>query len=176
MSVIFTWILCALTKQNIMVVTKGPGWFVKIADFGITKRRHRDATSLHTLQRGSIGFAAPEALGFNGGQDSYTSAVDMWSLGAVVYIMLTSLTPFAALFEVFQYAAGQLAFPLEPLQKLAVSTNGQDFIASLMRVNGPSRLSSADANTHPWMTTPLAFISDTTGARYAASSHWSNLI
>lgn len=153
-----------------MVVTKGPGWFVKIADFGITKRRHQDATSLHTLQRGSIGFAAPEALGFNGGQGSYTSAVDMWSLGAVVYIMLTSLTPFAA-FEVFQYAAGQLGFPLEPLQKLAVSTQGQDFIASLMRVNGLSRLSSAVANTHPWMTTPLASISGTTGARYVSFSH-----
>ncbi|TQW10191.1 protein kinase [Cordyceps javanica] len=167
-----------LKPGNIMVVTKGPGWFVKIADFGITKRRHQDATSLHTLQRGSLGFAAPEVLGLNSGQGSYTSAVDMWSLGAVVYIMLTTLTPFAP-FEVFQYAAGQLDFPLESLKKLAVSTHGQDFIASLMRVNGPSRLSSADANTHPWMTKPSTVTLDTTGASHTTistpSALWSTI-
>ncbi len=121
-----------LTEQNIMVVDKGPQWYVKITDFGISKRRHENVTSLHTMQRGSLGFAAPEALGVIDAKGSYTSVVDMWSLGAVVYTMLTSTTPFCNLKDVFFYATGSLEFPLAALQRLSITQYGQQFIAALM--------------------------------------------
>lgn len=74
-----------------MVVSAGPDWFVKIGDFGISKRRREDTSLQAHFQRGAIGYTAPEALGF-GADDavtSYTSTVDIWSLGAVAYKMLT---------------------------------------------------------------------------------------
>ena len=59
-----------------MVVTKGPNWFVKIADFGISRRRHQDVTTLLTLKRGTLGFAAPEALD-DESDVTYSFSVDM---------------------------------------------------------------------------------------------------
>ncbi|KAJ3494127.1 hypothetical protein NLG97_g4278 [Lecanicillium saksenae] len=147
-----------LKPGNILVVTPGPNWFVKIADFGISKRRHKNVTSLHTLQRGSLGYAAPEALGEVEARGSYTSSVDMWSLGAVTYAMLTGTPPHVNLPDVFMYAAGHIQFPLEPLKTASVTQNGQQFITALMEPDGRKRLSSKNADKHPWMTTPLTII------------------
>jgi calcium/calmodulin-dependent protein kinase I len=63
--------------RNVIVVTKGPGWFVKIADFGVSKRGQQDDTTLHTMQQGTFGFAAPEALRFSP-ESTYNFSVDTW--------------------------------------------------------------------------------------------------
>ncbi|KAM7187093.1 hypothetical protein V8F33_011427 [Rhypophila sp. PSN 637] len=145
-----------LKPGNIMVVSRRP-WFVKIADFGISKRRLDDVTSLRTLQRGTFGFAAPEIFGLGSGADvgSYTSAVDMWSLGAVVHKILTGNPPFQGLSEVFKYISGQASFPMADLQKRDVSENGQDFVSKLMAESPKDRLTAARAAQHPWMTMHL---------------------
>ncbi|KAJ6786525.1 hypothetical protein PWT90_07044 [Aphanocladium album] len=122
-----------LKPGNILVVTPGPDW-------------------------GSLGFAAPEALGDFRARGSYTSTVDMWSLGAVIYTMLTGTTPFANLQDVFLYASGHFKFPIDVLQKASITQNGQQFITALMEPDGRKRLSSKNADKHPWMTTPLAII------------------
>ncbi|KXJ88770.1 kinase-like domain-containing protein, partial [Microdochium bolleyi] len=83
-----------LKPSNIMVKSPGPDWWVKIADFGLSKRRHEDFTTLHTMNRGTMGYAAPEILGLQAGAASYTFAVDMWSLGAVVYKLVTCQAAF----------------------------------------------------------------------------------
>ncbi|MCJ1424382.1 hypothetical protein MMC29_002270 [Sticta canariensis] len=86
-----------LKPANILIVCKGPDWWVKIADFGISKR----ATEGHTVLRTQIGtpaFAAPEVLGCfqldDTSIDSYTNAVDIWSLGVMIFRILTSKPPF----------------------------------------------------------------------------------
>lgn len=145
-----------LKPGNIMVVAKRP-WFVKIADFGISKRRLDDVTSLRTLQRGTFGFAAPEIFGLGPGADagSYTTAVDMWSLGAVVHKILTGCPPFQGLAEVFKYISGTTEFPHAGLKQRGISEHGQDFISSLMAQDPKDRLTSAGAANHPWMTMHL---------------------
>ncbi|OAA47383.1 Protein kinase-like domain protein [Beauveria brongniartii RCEF 3172] len=138
--------------KNIMVVNPGPKWFVKIADFGISKRRHELSTSLHTLGQGTIGFAAPEAMGIIDAGRSYTSAVDMWSLGAVVYMILTGTVPFSDLQKVLSYCTGKLRFPSGMLDRQSVTGHGQQFIMALMVPDGRQRLTSTTAAKHPWMT------------------------
>ncbi|KAI1208018.1 uncharacterized protein F4807DRAFT_162160 [Annulohypoxylon truncatum] len=146
-----------LKPGNIMVVTTGPDWFVKIADFGISKRRQQDVTSLHTLQMGTLGFAAPETMGLRLGSESrsYTAAVDLWSLGACVYIMLMNDLPFSSIAELFQYVNGMLSFPTRNLQSQSITDQGQQFIITLMSPDPKARPSSENAETHPWMTTDL---------------------
>jgi len=142
-----------LKPGNIMVVAKRP-WFVKIADFGISKRRLEDVTALHTLQRGTFGFAAPEVFGLGSSSDdgSYTSAVDMWSLGAVVHGILTSAPPFRGLSDVVKYVTGATEFPVADLQKQNTSEHGQDFITKLMACDPKDRPPAAIAASHAWMT------------------------
>jgi serine/threonine protein kinase len=135
-----------------MVVEQGPEWWVKIADFGISKRRH-DATTMQTLQRGTMGFAAPEAVGVTSENSDgpYSSAVDMWSLGAVTFLMLTGQSAFQNFAELAAYCAGSKKFPAETLEKLAISGEGQDFVASLMMLAPEARPAAEEALQHPWM-------------------------
>lgn len=137
-----------------MVVDKSPEWFVKIADFGISKRRHHD-TSLLTMQRGTLGFAAPEVIGSTSDQ-SYTYSADMWSLGAMVYRILTSKMAFDSMGDLFKYTHGELEFPVNPLDSCSVSQRGQDFVLLLMESCPGSRGSAASARNHPWMMECLA--------------------
>lgn len=140
--------------QNIMVVTKGPNWFVKISDFGISRRRHQNVTTSLTLKRGTLGFAAPEALGIEP-DVTYSFSVDMWSLGAVAYRILTNASAFSYLSDMFRYASGMSEFPEEKLKFHNVSELGRNFIINLMQPVPEDRLSAAQAMLHPWFTTPL---------------------
>ncbi|OAQ80658.1 protein kinase [Purpureocillium lilacinum] len=138
-------------RENIMVVTVGPGWFVKITDFGISKRRHQGVTTLLTLQRGTFGYAAPEALGFNEGE-VYTSSVDMWSLGAVGYRMLTGTLAFPGPLDLFSYYKGLQKFPMASLETNGISQEGKEFITKLVNPDPKGRLTAKMAVQHPWMT------------------------
>ncbi|KAI0890143.1 kinase-like domain-containing protein [Annulohypoxylon maeteangense] len=170
-----------LKPGNIMVVTTGPEWFVKIADFGISKRRQQDVTSMHTLQMGTLGFAAPETMGFGLGSESrsYTAAVDLWSLGVCVYMMLLNDLPFPNIAELFRYANGILSFPSRSLQSHSVTDQGQQFIAALMSPDPMDRPSSEMADKHPWITTSfpvqLADIKHGDTMLSAASATWSSI-
>ena len=81
--------------------SKGPDWWVKIGDFGISKRAEEGLTALRTLN-GTPGFLAPELLAQFGLFDDsdfdmseeYTVAVDIWSLGEIVFRALTGTQAF----------------------------------------------------------------------------------
>ncbi|KAK6835190.1 hypothetical protein PG987_009884 [Apiospora arundinis] len=139
-----------LKPTNIMVVNKGPDWFVKIADFGISKRRQQDVTTLHTLQRGTFGFAAPKVFGF-ARHSPYTFSVDMWSLGAVAYRMLTNATPFPTMADISEYVFQQIEFPTALLETHQVSKTGVDLILALMASNPKDRLTAVSAGRHEWL-------------------------
>ena len=135
---------------------KAPDWWVKIADFGISKRRQQGVTTAHTFQPGTINYSAPEALGIGEGRnETYTFAVDMWSLGAVVFRMLTSKSVFHNLGELFDYVTGNLDFPVSDLQAQGVSSQCQEFVEELMSPSPKARKSSAAALSHAWITTQL---------------------
>ncbi|KAK7965794.1 kinase-like domain-containing protein [Apiospora aurea] len=147
-----------LKPGNIMVVNKGPPWFVKIADFGISKRRQQDVTTLHTLQRGTLGFAAPEVFGF-GSDKKYTFSVDMWSLGAVAYRILTQSTPFPTIADLSAYVFKQKGFPTALFEAHKVSETAQNLIAALMMPDPQDRLTATTAAQHEWLSgTPSSFI------------------
>lgn len=133
-----------------MVVNKGPDWFVKIADFGISKRRQQDVTTLHTLQRGTFGFAAPEVLGFASDM-TYTFSVDMWSLGAVAYRMLTNNTPFPTIADLSAHVFQSKGLSTALLEAHHVSKPAQEFIATIMAADPKERLTSNSASQHEWL-------------------------
>lgn len=137
-------------KKNIMVVTRGPDWFVKITDFGISKRRQQDVTTLHTMQKGTLGFVAPEVLEIRP-DNSYTFSVDIWSLGAVVYRIITNATVFQNVAELVKFNEGILDFPMHELRKSQASADAQDFIITLLKPDPKDRPPAASTAYHPWL-------------------------
>ncbi|CAH0047665.1 unnamed protein product [Clonostachys solani] len=145
-----------LKPRNVMVVDKGPNWFVKITDFGISKRRQLGVTTLHTMQRGTPGFAAPEVLGLDLGKPvgSYSFAVDMWSLGVLTFYLFTNSMVFSNYGETFMYATGANNLPIEKMTLQKVSDKAQQFVISLLAPTPNDRPTASVAVGHAWLATP----------------------
>ncbi|KAK2161896.1 hypothetical protein LSH36_108g07124 [Paralvinella palmiformis] len=77
-----------LKPENILLDSQG---HVKLTDFGLCKESIHEGTMTHTFC-GTIEYMAPEILMRSG----HGKAVDWWSLGALMYDMLTGAPPFTA--------------------------------------------------------------------------------
>ncbi|OXU27594.1 hypothetical protein TSAR_008124 [Trichomalopsis sarcophagae] len=75
-----------LKPENILLDGEG---HVKLTDFGLCKEHIQDGTVTHTFC-GTIEYMAPEILTRSG----HGKAVDWWSLGALMFDMLTGVPPF----------------------------------------------------------------------------------
>lgn len=138
-------------SQNIMVVQKAPDWWVKIGDFGISKRVHED-TSLRT----SVGtrlFMAPETQMIyppdvdDDLTSNYTERIDVWSLGVVAYYMLFHVYPFTMKNSFLpRYVRGApLPFP-QPLAPVVC-----DFFEGSLAANAINRLSAKGVLECDWL-------------------------
>ncbi|XTI95272.1 WD40 repeat-like protein [Cenococcum geophilum] len=144
-----------LKPQNIFVVQKPPQserWWVKIGDFGISKRVQNEDTALRT-QTGTPHFQAPEIRGFIDEDDEssgYSNAVDMWSLGCVVYYISARKVPFLRLSAIRKFCQGALPFPKESLYP-RISETGIEFIKRLLVPQPTQRVSAKNALKDPWI-------------------------
>uniref|UniRef100_A0A3P9M8V2 Ribosomal protein S6 kinase beta-2 n=1 Tax=Oryzias latipes TaxID=8090 RepID=A0A3P9M8V2_ORYLA len=77
-----------LKPENIMLNHQG---HIKLTDFGLCKESIHDGSVTHTFC-GTIEYMAPEILTRSG----HNRAVDWWSLGALMYDMMTGSPPFTA--------------------------------------------------------------------------------
>jgi len=130
-------------------VVKGPKWWVKIADFGISKRATEELTALRT-QTGTPAFAAPEVLGFTDA-DSYTNAVDIWSLGVIAFLILTGETLFKNQRRLVLYVTGRFIFPVDTLVANKVSEEGCEFVKDLMAPESKDRPGAEKSLRNPWL-------------------------
>ncbi|KAL4778271.1 kinase-like domain-containing protein [Aspergillus varians] len=143
-----------MKPDNIFIETHGPDWSVKIGDFGISKRAKSNVTALRTTT-GTPLYEAPEIRGDvpledEEERDGYTNAVDMWSLGCVVYEMAAATQLFPRYpFDYKKLCWGRW-YPDKP-QKL--SQQGWDFIKQLLVPNPGGRMSAEEAILHNWITT-----------------------
>lgn len=77
-----------LKPENVLLDAQG---HVKLTDFGLCKEHIQEGIMTHTFC-GTIEYMAPEILTRSG----HGKAVDWWSLGALMFDMLTGMPPFTA--------------------------------------------------------------------------------
>ena len=146
------WVHRDLKPENVYVARSRPNWWVKLGDFSVSKRNYSD-DRMNTMV-GTPNFAAPEiipgVLVNTADGAAYTSAVDLWSLGALLYSLLTNRVPFSSNPDLRSYCRSYTPFPSDPLLDKRVSEHGLNFLKALLDPNPPTRLSAADALEHSW--------------------------
>ena len=132
---------------------EGPDWWIKIADFGISKRAIDGVTALRTTT-GTPAFVAPEIIPDLRSNDTsnqaYTKAVDIWSLSVITYFIVSGQVLFEDPRRLSQYIAGTLTLPLDSLIANGNSMEACSFLKATMVVKPENRLNIEDCQRHPW--------------------------
>ena len=131
-----------------------PVW-VKIGDFGVSKRILADgSTTLHTPVS-SQAYSAPEVLGLDSNSETsdYTNSVDIWSLGCVIYELLVGTKLFALEGQVSRYYFGKWPFPEDKLKGISPPTDdiGISLLKSMLVIQPEDRPTAARALSHSWL-------------------------
>ena len=132
-----------------------PVW-VKLGDFGVSKRILAQATTtLHTQVSTQI-YSAPEVLGLDSNSETsnYTNSVDIWSLGCVIFELLVGTKLFLAEGQVSRNYFGKLPFPEDKLRGLSPPTSdfGISLLKSMLVIQPEDRPAAAAALRNPWLT------------------------
>ena len=119
---------------------------IKVSDFGLA--RFVDEEKLATTTCGTPGYVAPEVLE----QRPYNQSCDFWSVGVVLFILLSGGPPFynPDQFEMFEKIK-QAEYSFEALSWQGVSAEAKDLITKLLVANPAQRLTGEQIMAHPWI-------------------------
>jgi serine/threonine protein kinase len=119
---------------------------IKVADFGLA--RMVSNKDMMKTACGTPGYVAPEILK-NKGYDS--GAVDLWSVGVILYILLCGFPPFyeeelPALFDQILHA--RYDFPTPWWDN--ISKEAKDLVTKLLELDPKTRLTATQVKAHVW--------------------------
>ena len=138
-------------EQNIFVVSLSP-LRVKLGDFGVSK-----CINEHTRLRTQIftrSYSAPEILGVLDSSletSEYTCAVDIWSLGCLMFEVLTGSILFQKEFSIWHFCYGNSGAMLEPLREAMSEEDGFEFVRGLLSPDPEGRPSAGRGLSDPWL-------------------------
>ena len=134
--------------ENIMIMGRENGLLhVKLIDFGTAKLFNEKYKNKALV--GSSYYIAPEVI-----RGKYDEACDLWSIGVIMYILLTGSPPFNGESEdeiLRSVSIGKYDTTLDTYKTL--SNNAKDLITKLLRFNPAERITAKDALMHPWFKT-----------------------
>mmetsp|Transcript_37524 Transcript_37524/g.41455 ORF Transcript_37524/g.41455 Transcript_37524/m.41455 type:complete len:491 (+) Transcript_37524:445-1917(+) len=122
---------------------------LKLIDFGLST--HFSPGQRLSRVVGSSYYVAPEVL-----KKAYTEACDLWSLGVIVYMLLSGAPPFYGKNDEAIKASivqGEYTFPHELFRD--VSDQAMQFVSTLLSYNTEYRYTAQQALTHDWLAANL---------------------
>lgn len=133
-----------LKPENFLFETSVPDALVKIIDFGLSLK-HANGAEMNSLV-GTPYFLAPEVL-----QGKYGPKCDVWSLGVVLYVLLSGKLPFEGTTRKDLFTAissTKLDFS-EPIWD-GISHLAQNLLLQMLTKRPSDRISISEAIDHPW--------------------------
>lgn len=133
-----------LKLENIMMNDAGDKALPKIVDFGLSKIIGPNETATEPF--GTLGYVAPEVLK----KQPYTFSCDVWSLGCILYALLSGSLPFDhnEQKELMRMTMEDtLKFDLPVWDK--VSSSCKSLIADLLKKSPSQRITLGEAMRHP---------------------------
>lgn len=134
-----------LKPQNLVLTGDFPDCDVKLCDFGISRYLSEGADVREIL--GTPDYVAPEVLNY----EPISLATDMWSVGVLLYVLLTGCSPFGGETkqETFcNISQCRLDFPDDLFED--VSDNAKDLMRRLIVKDPKHRLSANECLQHHW--------------------------
>ena len=138
-----------LKPENILFESLKPDAEIKLIDFGLSRKYAKDE-KMHTIL-GTPYYVAPEVL-----KGEYDEKCDIWSIGAMTYLMLCGDPPFTGSSnnEIFKkIVKNDLKF--NPYKWKNISNNAKDFVKLCLKKNVSERPSASKAVEHKWFTNVL---------------------
>ncbi|XP_048510054.1 serine/threonine-protein kinase 17A-like isoform X2 [Athalia rosae] len=160
-----------IKPQNLVLTGEFPECDVKLCDFGISRYISHGADIREIL--GTPDYVAPEVLNY----EPISLATDMWSVGVLLYVLLTGCSPFGgdSKQETFcNISRCRLDFPDDLFED--VSEEARDLMRKLMVKDPSERLTVTECLQHPWFSahespeTPLSLTQTTTTTTTTSSS------
>eukprot|EP01132_Coremiostelium_polycephalum_P006625 gene6625-8197_t len=137
-----------LKPENILL-SSPDSYEIKISDFGLS-RAMDEGTFMKTMC-GTPQYVAPEILTKGGKGEGYSKAVDLWSIGVILYIVLCGFPPFGDPQDQTFFARikkGGFSFPSPHWD--SISDEVKDLIKCLIKVNPDERFTIEQTLDHPW--------------------------
>jgi len=129
-----------LKPENLLLDYKG---HIIITDFGLSKEGLHNDSDKTTTFCGTPEYLAPEIIR----GEEYNKPVDWWSLGILIFEMMTGLPPFYSKREELMYqriVTEDISFPD------VFSANAQDIVKKLLDRNPETRLKENEIKAHPY--------------------------
>jgi calcium-dependent protein kinase len=135
-----------LKPENFLFSSKEPDAELKLIDFGLSKLfAHVPGHKLDSVV-GTPLYVAPEVL-----KQDYDERCDNWSLGVMMYFLLSGHLPFDAAHTKDIFDKIKLGkFTFKGKEWKSVSKLAKDLIKQLLVVSPDHRLTSSEALKHPW--------------------------
>ena len=140
---------------------ESPDGELKLIDFGLSKKFYAGDYNHHGMMRmtsflGTPGFVAPEMQQTHlGERTEYNNQVDIWSLGVIVFALLSGRMPFkrkpsdCVPLEDKESRAYRKSFGKSPWPQ--ISDDCIDFVERILDPNPTTRPSAKQALQHPWL-------------------------
>jgi len=156
-----------LKPENILLLDSSDDADIKVADFGLA--RLVGPKDMMKTACGTPGYVAPEVLK-NKGYDS--GAVDIWSVGVILYILLCGFPPFyeeelPALFDQILHARYDFPSPWWD----NVSGEAKTLVTRMLELDPKKRYTAAQVKADPWCTGKTAGDNQLTGAQTALKKY-----
>ena len=143
-----------LKPENILFESLKNDAEIKLIDFGLSRKYSKDE-KMHTIL-GTPYYVAPEVL-----KGNYDEKCDIWSIGAMTYLMLCGDPPFTgdSNNEIFKkIVKGELKFNLYKWKN--ISEDAKDFVKLCLNKNAAQRPSATEAISHRWFKNVTSKIHD----------------
>ncbi len=137
-----------LKPENFLLVSSASDSAIKIADFGFADYQKPGDVLREVC--GSPGYIAPEIISERAPIDGYTLAADIWSMGVILYILLTGFPPFAAESDDESFDLTRKGnYDRAPMESLTPSA--QNLITRMLVLDPSQRPTAAEVLRHPWI-------------------------
>ncbi|OMJ67933.1 hypothetical protein SteCoe_34771 [Stentor coeruleus] len=130
--------------ENLMLESNEPNALLKLIDFGtsVIRSSFKDMKN----RRGTISYLPPEAF-----ENKYNEKCDIWSIGVIMYILISGKMPFGGRNEEeLIRCITRSSLYIKGPEWAKISPTAIDLLKKLIEPNPDLRISAHEALNHPW--------------------------